>query len=75
MAGRSSGTDEALRALGKRLRALRAERDWTQEFTASAAGITLRMLQRLEGGETNPTLDTLVKVSSAYGLPVKELLS
>ena len=75
MAGRTTGTDEVARALGRALRALRAERGWTQEFVASRAQITLRMLQRLEGAETNPTLDTIVKVAGAYGVSVKDLLS
>lgn len=37
-------------------------------------GITARHLQRVEGGGENPSLETLYRIGTVYGLTVAQLL-
>ena len=47
----------------------------TQEQLARDAGITMGMVSKLERGEhTNPTIDTLEKISRALGVRITDLL-
>ncbi len=62
---------EEQRRLGERLRALREERELTQEQAAEAIGIHPKHLQRLERGAANVTLATLVAASLAYRVPIR----
>ena len=60
------------RRLGEALRALRAERGLSQEEAAERAGVHAKHLQRIEGGNANVTLATLVALARAYRVaPVK----
>jgi len=60
----------------KRLKALRKERGWTQEFAAEKCGIPYKMLQFYELGiKKNPVLQTLEKIARGFGLDVSELLA
>lgn len=69
-----------LPALCERLRALRKERGLTQNQLAHAAGIARNHYQLLEagksasGGVANPTLATMLAVSTALGISLDELL-
>lgn len=65
----------ATRALGLRLHALRTDRQLTQEDAAAAAGITWRHLQRIEGGDSNVTLLTLVRIAKAYSVSLADLFA
>jgi XRE family transcriptional regulator, aerobic/anaerobic benzoate catabolism transcriptional regulator len=65
----------ATRALGQRLLALRTNRQLTQEDAAALAGITWRHLQRLEIGESNVTLLTLVRIAKAYDVSIADLFA
>ena len=56
------------------VRRLRAGRRMTQEAAAGAAGLAVRHFRKIEAGEVNVTLDTLVKVATALGVDVAELL-
>ncbi len=62
-------TDESMLGLiGHRLAALRLSRDLTQQQVADAAGIGLRTLQRMEGGEVAGRLSGFVGVCRVLGL-------
>lgn len=63
-----------LRAIGERIRTLRKRRDLTQESLAAKAKVAHRALQRLEGGEGNPTLETLNALAVALKVPLSDLL-
>lgn len=56
------------------VRRLRGARDLTQEAAAGRAGLAVRHFRKIEAGEVNVTLDTLVKVAVALGVDVAELL-
>lgn len=57
-----------------RLRALRGDREWTQERAAERCGLVPRHYQKLESGEVNITLKTLQRLCDAFGVDVTELL-
>ncbi len=60
---------------GKRLRALRKQKGWTQEKLAERADIAYKHVQRLEGKTPSPVkIDTLEKLANAFKMPVWKLL-
>ena len=67
--------DKASVNLARNLAQLRHSRSLTQEALARAAGLPRSTIANLESGEGNPSLAVLVKVSTALGAPVDELLS
>jgi transcriptional regulator with XRE-family HTH domain len=63
----------ALTRLGVRIRALRLERELTQEKAAEFAKLDEKHWQDIEGARTNPTVATLVGVARALKVTVAEL--
>ncbi len=55
--------EDIITRIGKRIKALRAEQNITQEELAVKSDIDVRSIQRLENGHTSATLKTLLKVS------------
>ncbi len=62
-----------VRALGQRVRALRLARKWTLEQAAEASDIDLKHWQKIEAGQINVTLVTLVRIADGLGEPVASL--
>ena len=59
------------------IRRLRDLHGLTQKSLASAAGINLRQIQKLESGEINPenlTLKNAIALASALGVEPKDLI-
>src|SRR5262249_53996155 len=70
--------DEPERAglhLARNLISLRHARTLTQDTLAAAAGLPRSTIANLESGEANPSLAVLVKIASALGVPIDELLA
>jgi transcriptional regulator with XRE-family HTH domain len=63
-----------LGAVGSRLRSLRQQRGATLASVAAATGISVSTLSRLESGGRKPTLELLLALSSAYQVPLDELV-
>jgi transcriptional regulator with XRE-family HTH domain len=59
--------------LGQALAWLRDRARLTQRAAAKSAGVSRIYLQKLEGGERSPSLDTLVAVLTALGSDRDEL--
>jgi transcriptional regulator with XRE-family HTH domain len=70
----SADTDEALDAVGPRLRALRKQRDTTLAELSATTGISVSTLSRLESGERRPTLEQLLPLARAHGVTLDELV-
>ncbi len=70
----TSSVRAVLRDVGRLVQQARVRADLTQEEAASRAGIDYKRWQRLEKGEVNPTLRTLVRVAAALGLPFWDLV-
>lgn len=61
--------------LSRNLLALRHARTLTQEALAKASKLPRSTIANLESGSGNPSLTILLKVASALGVPVDELLA
>ena len=57
--------DQALAAVGPRLRALRRQRETTLADLSAATGISVSTLSRLESGARRPTLELLLPLARA----------
>lgn len=62
---------EAIKAFGKRVRDLRISQGLSQEELANLADIPLSQVGRIERGENNPTLSSIVVLSIALKLQLK----
>ena len=60
--------------LPERLRDLRAQSTWTLKQLAERTELSVPFLSDIEHGRTNPSLDTLSKLATAYGMRVTTLL-
>ena len=72
-AGLVRALETAQRRLGRRLRELRADRGLSQEQAAERAMLSAKHLRRLEGGEANVTLASLIACARAYGVQLRDL--
>ena len=59
--------------LGQRLHALRHERGLTQEVASERAHLSLVQVSRIETGDSNVTIASLVALARAYGVELPEL--
>jgi len=59
--------------LGRRIRQLRIEKGWSQQMLSARCQLEKAGLSRLESGFTNPTLQTLWRVSQALEVPLISL--
>ncbi|HEY3868639.1 MAG TPA: XRE family transcriptional regulator [Actinocrinis sp.] len=66
--------DQVLGAVGPRLRALRLKRDITLADLSASTGISVSTLSRLESGGRRPTLELLLPLARAHGVPLDELV-
>jgi len=72
-ARRSPALATAARNLGAKVRALRLERDLTQEELADRSRLDGKHVQAIELAATNPTLATLVGLARGLGVRVADL--
>ncbi len=70
----AAGIGAALGQVGPRLQGLRTQRRKTLTDVAAATGISKSTLSRLETGQRRPTLELLLALSHAYGVPLDDLV-
>lgn len=63
-----------LDGVGTRLRTLRQQREVTLAELSATTGISVSTLSRLESGQRKPTLELLLPLSRAHGVPLDELV-
>lgn len=68
----SSDTDPA-RTIGARLRSARRQQGRTLEHVATAAGLSVAFLSRLERGAANASIGNLISLANALGQPLAGL--
>ncbi|HET7302713.1 MAG TPA: helix-turn-helix transcriptional regulator [Candidatus Saccharimonadales bacterium] len=59
--------------LGKNIRNLRREKDWSQEELADKVGLHRTYVGAIERGEQNVTIDTLAKIAKALSASFTQL--
>jgi len=69
-----TATDDVLREVGPRLRALRRKSGTTLAALAETTGISVSTLSRLESGQRKATLELLLPLAQAYRVPLDELV-
>ncbi|MFC4768498.1 helix-turn-helix transcriptional regulator [Effusibacillus consociatus] len=57
----------------ERLSKERASRNLTQEQVAMEIGISTIYLRKLEGGQSKPGRETMLKLEHFYGVPARDL--
>jgi transcriptional regulator with XRE-family HTH domain len=62
-----------IKAIGKHIRFLRQQNDWTQEDVAKRLGISVPAYCKIETGHTDPRLSRLVSIADALGVTLPEL--
>ena len=62
------------KAIGKRIRHIRQEKDLMQKEVATALGVSHSTLSRIENGELLPTTTQLMKLQEKYGVSVDWIL-
>lgn len=68
-------TDNAARYLAQNIESLRRKKRLSQQKLAELAELPRSTLTHIESGSGNPSLANLVKISSALGVSIEELLS
>jgi transcriptional regulator with XRE-family HTH domain len=69
----TTATQQVGRAVGARVRELRLGLGMTMAKFAEASDISLGMLSKIEHAQTAPSLNTLVGLAGAAGVPVTAL--
>ncbi|MFF8447857.1 helix-turn-helix domain-containing protein [Streptomyces leeuwenhoekii] len=62
------------RAVGERIRAARLRARLTQEAVALRAETDRSSVVRIEAGQQSPTIDTLIRLAEAIGVPLSDFV-
>ena len=60
--------------LAKKIKELRNRKGFSQEELSEQAGLSLRTIQRVENGETEPRSDSLKRIAAAFDVAPDEIL-
>ena len=58
-----------------RLKALRADRDWTQADLADRLHVTRQTINAIEKGKYDPSLPLAFKIAAVFGMHIEEIFS
>jgi transcriptional regulator with XRE-family HTH domain len=61
--------------LGRRLRALRTDRDWTLKDVADRCGLSRAFISQVERGQVSPSVASLSRIAAALGVSLAELFT
>lgn len=75
MTAEEDGAQAEMVRLGSRLRDLRTARGWTQEEMARRAGLSKSYLSRIEDGDRQPSLASLLSLSQAFDVALAALFA
>jgi transcriptional regulator with XRE-family HTH domain len=60
--------------LSERIRQRRIQKGYSQEYLAEDAGVSIRTLQRIEAGQTEPRGHTLIALADALDVAIEDLM-
>jgi transcriptional regulator with XRE-family HTH domain len=66
--------DAVTAAVARNVRSLRQTRGWTLAALAARAGVSKGMVVELEQGRTNPSIATMCRLATAFGVGLAQLL-
>ncbi len=72
--GTSAEIASVVAQVGERLRHIRTQRSVTLVQLSAATGISKSTLSRLESGQRKPSLELLLPIAQAHGIPLDELV-
>ncbi|HEX2368599.1 MAG TPA: cupin domain-containing protein [Acidimicrobiia bacterium] len=75
LADTDSAAVETLHAIGTRIRSLRSRGNLTLQELGEMTGLSASMLSLVERGKTSPSIGTLVAISYALGVHMRDLVS
>ncbi|GAA0650989.1 helix-turn-helix domain-containing protein [Brevundimonas lenta] len=61
--------------MNNHLKALRAERSWSQSDLAEALGVSRQTVNALETGRYDPSLPLAFKIARVFGQPIESIFS
>ena len=61
-------------SIGERIKKAREDRNMKQEALASAVGVSVPMISRIEKNSKLPSLQLLISIAQALGVPAGQLL-
>ena len=61
------------RTVENRIRALRAEHEWSQANLAKRLGVSRQTINAIENGRYDPSLPLAFKIAHAFGHPIEEI--
>ena len=67
-------TDDLTAHLCRRVKELRAEKNWSLEQLSSGCGVSRSMLSQIERQQANPTLAVTLRIAQAFGVSLSELV-
>jgi transcriptional regulator with XRE-family HTH domain len=68
-------TNEMQQSVGNRIRVLRSKYGWSQERFAGECGLHRTYMGHVERGEKNISLSTMVRISDALGVRLRDLFT
>lgn len=66
---------ESVSSIGKRIRAVREEKGWSQEEFAERIGLSVTYTGMIERGERVPKLETFIRIANTLGTSADILLA
>ena len=69
-----SNAEDVSREVCRRIRTLRQEAGWSLDVLSQASGVSRSMLSQIEREQANPTLAVTVKIATAFGMTVGQLV-
>ena len=70
----SSGSQDYLGLMGRRVRQVRARRGMSRRILAGASGVSERYLAQLEAGKGNASIMVLHAIATAMHVPIDDLV-
>lgn len=68
MTDKIQNSAKARKALGKRIKTLRCQKGWPQWELAFECGLSLTSVSKIELGQVNATIASLIKIARALGI-------
>lgn len=65
--------DKALKKIGKKIRVLRKEQNISQSQLSFEANVRVNQIGRIERGEINTSISTIIAIAEALNVKVKDL--